>query len=156
MQSLNMREFARMANMSIAQFERYFHKFFHLTLRQVLLKTQLDAATALLVTHDKVTDVAALCGYTDHNAFTRQFKATVGIHADRIPCLVAGSAAGDRASRLCAGINRLTGKRGKDVPKLHARADRACENVACLPVKSLFKGLETAQDSPRPAFCSIE
>jgi AraC-like DNA-binding protein len=68
-----------MAGMSVAQLERYFHKVFHLTPRQVLLKTRLDAATALLVTHDKVTDVAALCGYTDHSAFTRQFKATVGV-----------------------------------------------------------------------------
>jgi AraC-like DNA-binding protein len=78
-QPLNMRELAAMANMSIAQLERYFHKVFHLTPRQVLLKTRLDAATALLVSHDKVTDVAALCGYTDHSAFTRQFKATVGV-----------------------------------------------------------------------------
>jgi AraC-like DNA-binding protein len=78
-QPLNMRQLASMANMSIAQLERYFHKVFHLTPRQVLLKTRLDAATALLVTNDKVTDVAALCGYTDHSAFTRQFKATVGV-----------------------------------------------------------------------------
>lgn len=79
-QPLNMRQLAQMANMSIAQLERYFHKVFHLTPRQVLLKTRLDAATALLVSQDdKVTDVAALCGYTDHSAFTRQFKATVGI-----------------------------------------------------------------------------
>jgi AraC-like DNA-binding protein/PAS domain-containing protein len=78
-QPLNISHLATMANMSIAQLERYFHKVFHLTPRQVLLKTRLDAATALLVTHDKVTDVAALCGYTDHSAFTRQFKATVGL-----------------------------------------------------------------------------
>jgi AraC-like DNA-binding protein len=78
-QPLNMPHLASMANMSIAQLERYFHKVFHLTPRQVLLKTRLDAATALLVSHDKVTDVAALCGYTDHSAFTRQFKATVGL-----------------------------------------------------------------------------
>jgi AraC-like DNA-binding protein len=78
-QPLNMRHLAAMANMSIAQLERYFHKVFHLTPRQVLLKTRLDAATALLVTNAKVTDVAALCGYTDHSAFTRQFKATVGV-----------------------------------------------------------------------------
>ncbi len=74
-----MRELAQMANMSIAQLERYFHKVFHLTPRQVLLKTRLGAATALLATHDEVTDVAALCCYTDHNVFTCQFKATVGI-----------------------------------------------------------------------------
>jgi AraC-like DNA-binding protein len=78
-QPLNLTHLARMAGMSVAQLERYFHKVFHLTPRQVLLKTRLDAATALLVSNDKVTDVAALCGYTDHSAFTRQFKATVGI-----------------------------------------------------------------------------
>lgn len=78
-QPLNLTHLAKMAGMSVAQLERYFHKVFHLTPRQVLLKTRLDAATALLVSNDKVTDVAALCGYTDHSAFTRQFKATVGI-----------------------------------------------------------------------------
>ena len=76
---LNLTYLAEMAGMSVAQLERYFHKVFHLTPRQVLLKTRLDAATALLVSNDKVTDVAALCGYTDHSAFTRQFKATVGV-----------------------------------------------------------------------------
>ncbi|CAH37784.1 helix-turn-helix domain protein [Burkholderia pseudomallei] len=78
-QPLNLKHLAGMAGMSVAQLERYFHKVFHLTPRQMLLKARLDAATALLVTHDKVTDVAALCGYTDHSAFTRQFKATVGV-----------------------------------------------------------------------------
>ncbi|AIO69353.1 AraC family transcriptional regulator [Burkholderia oklahomensis] len=78
-QPLNLKYLAAMAGMSVAQLERYFHKVFHLTPRQMLLKARLDAATALLVTHDKVTDVAALCGYTDHSAFTRQFKATVGV-----------------------------------------------------------------------------
>ncbi|MGS1001116.1 helix-turn-helix domain-containing protein [Burkholderia glumae] len=78
-QPLNLKQLAAMAGMSVAQLERYFHKVFHLTPRQVLLKTRLDAATALLVTHEKVTDVAARCGYTDHSAFSRQFKATVGV-----------------------------------------------------------------------------
>jgi AraC-like DNA-binding protein len=78
-QPLNLRELAAMADMSVAQLGRYFHKVFHLTPRQVLLKTRLDAATALLVSNDKVTDVAVACGYTDHSAFSRQFKATVGV-----------------------------------------------------------------------------
>ncbi|OED07974.1 AraC family transcriptional regulator, partial [Burkholderia sp. A2] len=49
-QPLNLKHLAQMAGMSVAQLERYFHKVFHLTPRQVLLKTRLDAATALLVT----------------------------------------------------------------------------------------------------------
>ncbi|SAK51314.1 AraC family transcriptional regulator [Caballeronia catudaia] len=96
-QPLNMRQLAQMANMSIAQLERYFHKVFHLTPRQVLLKTRLDAATALLVSQAKVTDVAALCGYTDHSAFTRQFKATVGITPSEYRALLqAGTANASR------------------------------------------------------------
>jgi AraC-like DNA-binding protein len=93
-QPLNLKQLAAMADMSVAQLERYFHKVFHLTPRQVLLKTRLDAATALLVSHDKVTDVAALCGYTDHSAFTRQFKATVGITPTEYRMLLHGTAHG--------------------------------------------------------------
>jgi AraC-like DNA-binding protein len=97
-QPLNMRHLASMANMSIAQLERYFHKVFHLTPRQVLLKTRLDAATALLVSNDKVTDVAALCGYTDHSAFTRQFKATVGVTPTEYRALLASHHAAAKPS----------------------------------------------------------
>ncbi|MFM0199121.1 AraC family transcriptional regulator [Paraburkholderia fungorum] len=91
-QPLNLKQLAAMADMSVAQLERYFHKVFHLTPRQLLLKTRLDAATALLVSHDKVTDVAALCGYTDHSAFTRQFKATVGVTPTEYRMLLHGTA----------------------------------------------------------------
>jgi AraC-like DNA-binding protein len=90
-QPLNLKQLAAMADMSVAQLERYFHKVFHLTPRQVLLKTRLDAATALLVSQDKVTDVAALCGYTDHSAFTRQFKATVGVTPSEYRMLLHGA-----------------------------------------------------------------
>lgn len=92
-QPLNLTQLAKMAGMSVAQLERYFHKVFHLTPRQVLLKTRLDAATALLVSDDKVTDVAALCGYTDHSAFTRQFKATVGVTPSEYRALLLGLSA---------------------------------------------------------------
>jgi AraC-like DNA-binding protein len=90
-QPLNLKQLAAMADMSVAQLERYFHKVFQLTPRQVLLKTRLDAATSLLVSHDKVTDVAALCGYTDHSAFTRQFKATVGVTPTEYRMLLLGN-----------------------------------------------------------------
>ncbi|TAL56367.1 AraC family transcriptional regulator [Pandoraea sp.] len=78
-QPLHLAHLAKLANMSVAQIERYFHKIFHLTPRQVLLKTRLDAASSLLAGQTSITDIAALCGYNDHSAFTRQFKATVGL-----------------------------------------------------------------------------
>jgi AraC-like DNA-binding protein len=65
--------------MSVAQVERYFFRVFHLTPRQMLLKTRLDAASQLLAGNLNITDIATRCGYTDHSAFTRQFKTTVGI-----------------------------------------------------------------------------
>lgn len=99
-QPLNLKQLAEMADMSVAQLERYFHKVFHLTPRQVLLKTRLDAATALLVSHDKVTDVAALCGYTDHSAFTRQFKATVGVTPTEYRALLHATASASAAPKV--------------------------------------------------------
>jgi AraC-like DNA-binding protein len=70
---------AKQAHMSVAQIERYFHKIFHLTPRQMLIKARLDAASGLLAGDASITDIATLCGYNDHSAFTRQFKATVGM-----------------------------------------------------------------------------
>lgn len=78
-QPLKLSHLATLANMSVAQIERYFHKVFHLTLRQMLLKTRLDAASVLLASDLGITGIAVRCGYTDHSAFTRQFKATVGV-----------------------------------------------------------------------------
>jgi AraC-like DNA-binding protein len=78
-QPLKLADLATLIDMSVAQMERYFDKIFHLTPRQLLLKTRLDAASRLLATEDSITGVATQCGYNDHSAFTRQFKATVGI-----------------------------------------------------------------------------
>lgn len=78
-QPLKLTDLATLINMSVAQIERYFHKIFHLTPRQMLLKVRLDAASVLLASDSSITDIATQCGYTDHSAFTRQFKATVGM-----------------------------------------------------------------------------
>ena len=78
-QNLNLRELAASARMSVAQLERYFKAIFKLSPRQLLLKARLDAACRLLGGDLTVTEVAAQCGYTDHSAFSRQFKARVGL-----------------------------------------------------------------------------
>ncbi|NRR31290.1 AraC family transcriptional regulator [Oxalobacteraceae bacterium] len=78
-QPLPLTALARTANMSVAQIERYFLRIFHLTPRQLIIKTRLDAASRLLAGDSSVADIAQACGYGDHSAFTRQFKATVGI-----------------------------------------------------------------------------
>lgn len=78
-QPLHLPALARTARMSVAQIERYFLRIFHLTPRQMIIKTRLDAASRLLAGPDSVADIAQACGYGDHSAFTRQFKATVGV-----------------------------------------------------------------------------
>ncbi|MGV7209547.1 helix-turn-helix domain-containing protein [Oxalobacteraceae bacterium A2-2] len=76
---LQLPQLARMANMSVAQIERYFLRIFHLTPRQMIIKTRLDAAARMLGGEASVAEIAQACGYGDHSAFTRQFKATVGV-----------------------------------------------------------------------------
>ena len=45
----------------------------------MIIKARLDAASKMLVGECSVTEIAIACGYHDHSAFTRQFKATVGM-----------------------------------------------------------------------------
>ncbi|QJP95274.1 MULTISPECIES: AraC family transcriptional regulator [Pseudomonas] len=71
-------ELTRIAGISVAQLERYCKRVFHLTPRQMIQKVRLEHAHRLLHTELPITEVALQCGYTDHSAFTRQFKASTG------------------------------------------------------------------------------
>lgn len=78
-QPIQLAELARIAGLSASQIERYFQRIFHLTPRQMIIKTRLDAATAMLAGGQSITNIALACGYHDHSAFTRQFKERVGV-----------------------------------------------------------------------------
>lgn len=66
--------------LSMDRFERLVKQVFHVTPRQLLVKTRVDAASRLLrETRMTVAGIAQSCGYADHSAFTRQFRATVGL-----------------------------------------------------------------------------
>jgi AraC-like DNA-binding protein len=71
-------ELTRIAGISAAQLERYCKRVFHLTPRQMIQKVRLENAHRLLLTDLPITDVAIQCGYTDHSAFSRQFKTLTG------------------------------------------------------------------------------
>lgn len=71
-------ELTRIAGSSAAQLERYCKRVFNLTPRQMIQKVRLEHAHRLLHTEVPITEVALQCGYTDHSAFTRQFKALTG------------------------------------------------------------------------------
>lgn len=71
-------ELARLAGLSIARFERLIKRIFHVTPVQLVTKTRLDAAAQLLAGSAlSIADVAHECGYSDHSAFCRLFKAAV-------------------------------------------------------------------------------
>jgi AraC-like DNA-binding protein len=78
-QQVQITQLASLASLSVSQIERYFKKIFYLSPRQMLVKARLEAATRMLAGDGSITDVAIACGYHDHSAFSRQFKATVGV-----------------------------------------------------------------------------
>ena len=78
---LSMEELARGAGLSLSRVERLFQRVFHYSPRQLLLQSRLSAAMAMIETGDErsIADIAYACGYTDHSAFSRQFKAHAGM-----------------------------------------------------------------------------
>jgi PAS domain S-box-containing protein len=66
---------AQHASISVDALERYTKEVFHLTPKQLLMKMRIDRACRLLEQTDiSITDIATECGYSDHSAFSRQFK----------------------------------------------------------------------------------
>lgn len=79
-QTVSMAELVELSGLSVAQLERYFYRIFSLTPRQMMVKLRLEAASAMLAGRElSITDIAAYCGYQDHSAFSRVFKAAVGM-----------------------------------------------------------------------------
>ena len=70
---------ARLADLSVSQLERQFQRVFQLAPRRLLVKFRVEHATRLLETERNIAAVAQACGYADHSAFTRQFRAVVGV-----------------------------------------------------------------------------
>jgi PAS domain S-box-containing protein len=79
--SVSMEELATQAGLSLSRVERLFQRVFHYSPRQLLLQSRLEGAMALLEApgEQSIADIAYACGYTDHSAFSRQFKAHAGM-----------------------------------------------------------------------------
>lgn len=80
-QNVCLKELAETAGLSLSRVERLFQKVFHHSPRQLLLQCRLSAARSIIEKKPriKIAEVAYECGYTDHSAFSRQFKAYVGM-----------------------------------------------------------------------------
>jgi AraC-like DNA-binding protein len=67
---------AERAAISVDTLTRQVFDVFHLTPKQLVMKKRIDRACHMLEETDaSITTVAASCGYADHSAFSRQFKA---------------------------------------------------------------------------------
>ncbi|MBZ5589997.1 MAG: AraC family transcriptional regulator [Acidobacteriia bacterium] len=77
---LRVADLAALAHLSEYRFARRIRVLFGLTPTQLVIKTRIDAARGMLQdTEDPIGAIALACGYCDQSAFTRKFKATVGL-----------------------------------------------------------------------------
>jgi PAS domain S-box-containing protein len=77
---LKVDELAALARLSEYQFGRRIKALFGITPAQLVIKTRIDAARRMLAAgKEPVAGIAIACGYCDQSAFTRQFKAVVGL-----------------------------------------------------------------------------
>jgi AraC-like DNA-binding protein len=71
---------AAMVKLSSAQLDRRMRRVFQLSTSAFIRKTRIEHAVRLLATTRlAITGIALDCGYGDQTAFTRQFRATVGM-----------------------------------------------------------------------------
>jgi AraC-like DNA-binding protein len=79
--NISLKALADDAGLSLSRVERLFQKVFQHSPRQLLLQCRLSAARTLIEQDPaaRIADIAYECGYTDHSAFSRQFKSYVGM-----------------------------------------------------------------------------
>jgi len=77
-QPFNIASLAQASGVSLAQFERDFTRVMGVSPRRYLIKARFDAAVDMLDSDASIAEIAHICGYKDHSAFSRQFLATFG------------------------------------------------------------------------------
>ncbi|WP_080947469.1 AraC family transcriptional regulator [Moraxella bovoculi] len=77
---ITINKLATIAGLSISGLERLFRSVLNLSPQQMLQKIRLEKAVKLLQNpNESVIEIAIQCGYTDHSAFSRQFKQLTGL-----------------------------------------------------------------------------
>jgi|CXWL01.1.fsa_nt_gi AraC-like DNA-binding protein len=76
---LALEELAHRVGVSRSQLERDFRRLFGLSPQKYLTKFRIEAALDLLNGPMALVEIAHECGYADQSAFTRQFRASVGV-----------------------------------------------------------------------------
>ncbi len=79
-QPLSPSTLAGIARLPAPRFARIIKRIFGITPNQLIAKTRIATASALLRnTHRPIVDIALECGFSDHSAFTRSFRALTGV-----------------------------------------------------------------------------
>lgn len=97
-----MGEMARRAGVSPGQLKRDFVNLFGIPPRRYLTKIRLEAAVDLLAAGGPIIEVAHACGYPDQSAFTRRFRAAVGMSPSEYRNASAVGSARDNILRMFA------------------------------------------------------
>ena len=72
---ISVKQLAKMAGLSVRQFERKFQETFRTTPKQYLMHLRmLRACDELLETRQSITEIALAAGFCDHSAFARHFR----------------------------------------------------------------------------------
>ena len=73
-------ELARMASLSVSQFDRKFKQLFQMTPQQYILRVRINAACqALIAGVESVAEIALRTGFYDQSYFTKQFRKQMGV-----------------------------------------------------------------------------
>lgn len=73
--AISIKALANMADLSMSQLDRQFKAIFQISPQQYIQKKRFEYAIELLDGDTSITDISIQCGYTDHSAFSRKFKA---------------------------------------------------------------------------------
>lgn len=77
---ISVKHLARIAGLSVRQFERKFHETFRTTPKHYLMRLRvLRACDDLLETRQSITEIALAAGFCDHSAFARHFRKHMGV-----------------------------------------------------------------------------
>jgi len=88
-ESVRMQTLLDITGFSLSKLERSFRKVFQMTPQQVLTRLRIQIALHLLHGEDSVASIGQACGFSDQSAFTRKFKAEVGMAPRQYRALIA-------------------------------------------------------------------
>ena len=78
-ENVRMQTLMELTGFSASKLQRYFRQVFQLTPQQVLTRLRIQMAIRRVRGGESIASIGQACGFTDQSAFTRQFKATVGM-----------------------------------------------------------------------------